>query len=150
MIGPFDYPEFDSALLSSELLYAVTPLGHPLLSKSSLSPADLKDQPMILGDERELAEFRWRLTDMFNAEGIPLRPTLEASNNLALIGLVAAGLGITIYPESLIGYLGKSVAVRPIIHPSFRSRTILAWRKHHRSVLVKHFISAAKTGALST
>ena len=28
---------------------------------------------------------------------------------LALIGLVAAGLGVTIYPESLIGFLGRTV-----------------------------------------
>ena len=74
MIGPFDHPDFDTTLLSSELLYAVIPLDHPLLAQPSLSPADLKDQPMILGDVREWAEFRWRLTDLFNAEGIALRP----------------------------------------------------------------------------
>lgn len=102
---------------------------------------------MILGDVREWAEFRWRLTDLFNAEGIALRPSLEASNTLALIGLVAVGLGITIYPESLIRYLGKSVAVRPTLHPTFRSRTILVWRKRNGSALVRHFGSAAKAAA---
>lgn len=117
MIGPFDHPVFDTTLLSSELLYAVIPMDHPLLAQLSLSPADLKDQPVILGDVREWAVFCWQLTDLFNAEGIALRPSLEASNTLALIGRVAAGLGITIYPESLIRYLGKSVAVRPILHP---------------------------------
>ena len=60
---------------------------------------------------------------------------------------MAAGLGITIYPESLIRYLGKSVAVRPILHPTFRSRTILVWRKRNGSALVRHFVSAAKAAA---
>jgi DNA-binding transcriptional LysR family regulator len=144
MIGPFDHPDFDSALLSSEMLYAVTPLDHPLLRKSTLVPGDFRDQPMILGDVREWAEFRWRLNDMFAAEGVELRPTLEASNTLALIGLVAAGLGVTIYPESLIGYLGRNVAVRPISHPAFRSQTILVWRRKNRSSLLKGFLAAAR------
>ncbi|KAB2886714.1 MAG: LysR family transcriptional regulator [Albidovulum sp.] len=144
MIGPFDHPDFDSALLSSEMLYAVTPLDHPLRRKSTLVPGDFRDQPMILGDVREWAEFRWRLNDMFAAEGVELRPTLEASNTLALIGLVAAGLGVTIYPESLIGYLGRNVAVRPISHPAFRSQTILVWRRKNRSSLLKGFLAAAR------
>lgn len=145
MIGPFDHVDYDSTLLTSELLYAVTPLGHPLLDKPLLQPGDIGGHPLILGDVREWAEFRWRLSDLFNAEGVALTPTLEASNTLALIGLVAAGLGITIYPESLIGYLGRNVAVRPIDHPAFRSQTILTSRRGNRSPLVKSFISAAKS-----
>jgi DNA-binding transcriptional LysR family regulator len=144
MIGPFDHPDFDSAQLSSELLYAVTPLDHPLLRKSVLVPNDLRDQPLILGDVREWAEFRWRLNDMFNAEGVELRSTLEASNTLALIGLVSAGLGVTIIPQSLAGTLGRSVAVRPINHSAFRSRTILVWRRRNHSPLIRGFVSFAK------
>lgn len=144
MIGPFQHPDYDSTLLSSELLYAVTPLGHPLLAKSTLLPSDLAGHALILGDVGEWAEFRWRLNDLFNAEGVALTPTLEATNTLALIGLVAAGLGVTIYPESLIGYLGRNVAVRPIGHPAFRSRTILTARRGNRSALVKSFIRAAE------
>jgi DNA-binding transcriptional LysR family regulator len=143
MIGPFEHPDFDSAHLSTDLLYAVTHLGHPFLQRSALAPSDFRDQPMILGDVREWAEFRWRLSDMFNAEGVELRPTLEASNTLALIGLVAAGLGVTIYPASLIGYLGGNVGVRPINHPAFCSRMILVWRRKNRSPLVRSFIGAA-------
>lgn len=147
MIGPFDHPEFDSTVLTSELLYVVTPLEHPLLEKEALDPSDIAGQPLILGDLREWAEFRWQLTDMFNAEGVALTPTLEASNTLALIGLVAAGLGITIYPESLIGYLGQNVAVRPIVHPAFRSQTILTASRRNRSKVVASFVRAAKAAA---
>lgn len=143
MIGPFDHPDYESATLSSEMLYAVTPLDHPLLRGPALAPADLRDQSLILGDVREWAEFRWRLNDILHAEGIELRTTLEASNTLALIGLVAAGLGVTILPQSLVGYLGRSVAVRPIDHAAFRSQTILVWRRRNQSPLVKRFVASA-------
>jgi DNA-binding transcriptional LysR family regulator len=143
MIGPFEHPDYESATLSSEMLYAVTPLDHPLLQGPSLAPADLRDQSLVLGDVREWAEFRWRLNDILHAEGIELRTTLEASNTLALIGLVAAGLGVTILPQSLVGYLGRSVAVRPIDHAAFRSQTILVWRRRNQSPLVKRFVASA-------
>jgi LysR family transcriptional regulator, benzoate and cis,cis-muconate-responsive activator of ben and cat genes len=144
MIGPFNHPDFDTALLSSERLYAVTPLDHPLLAATSLVPDDLRNQPLVLGDQREWAEYRWRLNNLFAAEGIALQPAVEASNTLALIGLVAAGLGVTIYPESLIGYLGRNVAVRPIVHPQFQSQTILAWRRKGRSLLVSNFVKISR------
>jgi DNA-binding transcriptional LysR family regulator len=144
MIGPFDHPDFESLLLSSELLYVVMPLRHPLCRKSSLTPQDLRDLDVILGDQREWAEFRWRLSDLFHAEGVALNVRLEASNTLALIGLVAAGLGVTIYPESLIGYLGRNVEVRPIIHPAFRSRTVLVWRRASVTPQLRAFVAEAR------
>ena len=69
---------------------------------------------------------------------------LEASNTLALLGLVAAGLGVTVYPESLIGFLGRNVEVRPIMHPDFRIQTVLVWKRTNRAKAVRHFVEVAK------
>lgn len=144
MIGPFEHPDYNTMLLSSEPLYVVTPLNHPLLRKFSFTPADIAGQDLILGDMREWGEYRRRLSDLFSAEGVDLNVRLEASNTLALLGLVAAGLGITIYPESLIGFLGRSVEIRPIIHPQFRSRTVLVWKRSNCSKQVRLFVDVAK------
>ncbi len=144
MIGPFDHPDYQSVALSSEPLYIVTPRNHPLLLLANVTPQDLAGQDMILGDMREWDEYRWRLNDLFSAEGVSLNVTLEASNTLGLIGLVAAGLGVTIYPESLIGFLGRNVEVRQIMHPAFRSRTILVWKRSNRSSQVRSFVEIAK------
>lgn len=143
MIGPFDHPEYHSVPLSSEPLYVVTPRSHPLLLQQTVTPQDLIGQDMILGDMREWDEYRWRLNDMFSAEGVALKVTLEASNTLALIGLVAAGLGVTIYPESLIAFLGRTVEVRQIMHPAFRNRTILVWKRSNPSPQVRAFVEVA-------
>lgn len=144
MIGPFEHPDYQSVALSSEPLYVVTPRNHPLLLLPSITPQDLIGQDMILGDMREWDEYRWRLNDLFSAEGVVLKVTLEASNTLGLVGLVSAGLGVTIYPESLIGFLGRTVEVRPIMHPAFRSRTILVWKRSNRSSQVRAFVETAK------
>ena len=144
MIGPFDHPDFQSLQLSSEPLYVVTPRNHPLLLRPTVTPAELASQDIILGDMREWDEYRWRLNDMFSAEGIALKVALEASNTLALLGLVAAGLGVTIFPESLIGFLGRNVEVRQIMDPAFRSRTIIAWRRGNPSPQVQAFVQLAR------
>ncbi|WP_018431424.1 LysR family transcriptional regulator [Hoeflea sp. 108] len=144
MIGPFDHSDFHSLLLANDPLYVVTPKNHALLHKHEIRPADLVDCDLILGDMIEWEAYRWRLNEMFAAEGVPLNIKLEASNTLALLGLVAAGLGVTVYPESLIGFLGRSVEVRPIMHPNFRIQTILVWRRVNRAKSLRHFVEIAK------
>lgn len=145
MLGPFDHSEFQSLPLLSEPLYVVTPKNHALLRRVTIAPADLADQDMILGEMAEWDEYRSRLDDLFSTEGIRLRVTLEASNTLALTGLVAAGLGVTILPESLTGFLGRMVEVRPIMHPSFRSRTVLVWKRTNRNPQVQAFVAIARS-----
>ncbi len=144
LIGPFVHPDFQTLTLSEEQLYVVTPRGHRLLQRPVITPADLASEPVILGDMQEWGEYRWRLANLFNSEGIALDVTVEASNTLALIGLVAAGLGITIYPESLLGFIGRNVEARPIIHRAFRSQTVLAWKKSNRSKQLLDFIEVAR------
>jgi LysR family transcriptional regulator, benzoate and cis,cis-muconate-responsive activator of ben and cat genes len=150
MIGPFDHPDYHSLPLTSEPLYVVAPRNHDLLRRPTITPADLADQDLILGDMREWDEYRWRLDDLFSAEGVKLRVTLEASNTLALIGLVAAGLGVTIYPESLIGFLGRTVEVRQIMHPQFRSRTVLVWKRSNQSPQLRAFVAVARNLPLTS
>ncbi|WP_335949673.1 LysR family transcriptional regulator [Salipiger bermudensis] len=148
MIGPYDNSECETELLSSELLYAVLPRGHRLLRKHQIDPFDLATEPMILGDMSEWGEYRYRLEDLFNQLGIAFTPRLEASNTLALIGLVAAGLGVTVYPEGLIGFLGRNVETRPIVAEGFRSRTILSWKRNNRSRAVLDFVDTARMRGL--
>lgn len=149
MIGPFDHAEFHTLPLSCEPLYVVTPRNHALLRLPFVTPAALADQELILGDTHEWDEYRWRLNSLFSAEGISLNVTLEASNTLALIGLVAAGLGVTIYPESLLGFLGRNVETRQIMHPQFRSRTMLVWKRSNRARQVLDFVAVARLAGAS-
>lgn len=143
MIGPFVHSEYQSVQLASDPLYLVGPRNHGLMRQAAVRPADLAGADLILGDMVEWGEFRWRLAGLFHSNGIRLRVLLEASNTLALIGLVAAGLGVTIYPESLIGFLGQNVEIRPIQHPDFRSETVLVWKRTNRSGPTRRFIDVA-------
>ncbi|MBB5224060.1 DNA-binding transcriptional LysR family regulator [Amaricoccus macauensis] len=143
MIGPFVHSEYNAVRLASDPLYLVGPLNHPLLRLPSVRPSDLADADMILGDMEEWGEYRWRLSELFNGVGVALRVRLEASNTLALIGLVAAGLGVTIYPENLLAFLGRNVEARPIQHSDFRIETVLVWKRTNRSGPTQRFVEVA-------
>lgn len=143
LIGPFDHADYHSRLLSTETLYMVSHRDHPLLSVQELRPDMLAGEKIILGDMTEWEEYRQNLNNMFSAEGINLNIALEATNTVALVGLVAAGIGITILPESLVNLFGQSVAARRIAHPGFESQTVLVWKRTSRSQQVRDFVKLA-------
>ena len=148
MIGPYYNSEFHSMELAHDQLCVVMPMGHRLLSHKKIHPADLEGEALVLGDKPEWGEYRYRLDDLFSQSGIQLAPAFEASNTLALVGLVAAGLGVTIYPETLLGMLSGAIDARPISHPAFISSTILVWKRNNRNRAVLNFVDAAKQCSL--
>lgn len=147
MIGPFDHSDFQTLLLADEPLYLVTSRDHPLVRASKVTPRDLAQYEIILGDMAGWDTYRWYLGDMFSSEGLTIRIGLEASNPMALLGLVAAGLGVTIYPESLARFFGENLSFRPIDDPRFRLETILAWRRAAPSNAVRAFVALASEGS---
>ena len=93
MIGPFRHSDFMTLKVSAERLFAVLPIDHGLVPGRRLLMRDLAACEMILGDLEEWDFYRLFITDIFNARGLTLRTTLEASSTLGILGLVAAGLG---------------------------------------------------------
>jgi DNA-binding transcriptional LysR family regulator len=149
MIGPFDHGEFHSLPVATDPLAVVMPADHPLARHDRLAPNDLAGVPMVLGEMAEWEAYRWRLEEMFGASGVKPVPAIEASSTMALIGLVKAGLGVTVYPGRLAGILGPALAVRPIADPRFHVATILVWRRNNRTESVRKFVAIARHVARS-
>ena len=81
---------------------------------------------------------------MFGASGVKPTLALEASSTMALIGLVKAGLGVTIYPGRLSQILGPALAVRPLAGKRFRIATILVWKRTNRTESLRSFVAIAR------
>ncbi|MBN9070372.1 MAG: LysR family transcriptional regulator [Rhizobiales bacterium] len=144
MIGPFEHSEFHSLTMATDPLAAVTPADHPLAAGRTVRPADLDGVPLVLGDMAEWEAYRWRLDEMFASAGFRPTVVMEASSTLALIGLVQAGLGISIYPARIARLLGDDLAVRPIDDPRFRMETILVWKRTNRTASVRRYVDIAR------
>lgn len=147
LIGPFDHEDFETVSLGADPLCLVAARGHPLLARERLAPADLEGEPMVLGDLASWEAYRQRLDDLFAAEGTRLAVALEAPSTLALVGLVANGLGVTVYPASLAGLLGGEVAARPFDGAGLEVETVLARKRVNRTAAVRAFLRLARAVA---
>ena len=150
MIGPFDHSEFHSLTVAVDRLCVFMPPDHALAQYEEIESAQLADSPLILGEMSEWEAYRWRLDEMFASDGIKPQTVLEASNTLALIGLVRAGLGITVYPGRLQSILGAGLVSRPLADPKFRVETVLVWKRTNRTVSVRSFVEIARQLAKDT
>ncbi len=144
LIGPYENADYHSITLGVDSLYLLMPSGHPLLAETRIAPEVIAEQRLILGDADEWGEYRHRLEDAFGALSIRLHPSLEASNTLGLLGLVAAGMGVTIYPASLLRLIGHAIEARPIDHPALNVTTALVWKRNNRSRTVLNFSEIAQ------
>ncbi len=147
MIGPFDHGEFHSLPVASDPLCVIMRADHPLAAQRNIRPEALAGVPLVLGEMAEWEAYRWRLDEMFAAAGVKPTLALEASSTMALIGLVKAGLGVTIYPGRLSQILGPAFAVRPLAGKRFRIATILVWKRTNRTESLRSFVAIARDTA---
>lgn len=86
--------------------------------------ADIKDQPLVLFSSMNGAGFNEMLTEHCMTLGFRPNVTLEAGSFGTLVGLTAAGIGITILSRSLARFNVDTLTFRTIRMP-FASRLIM-------------------------
>ncbi|XVV00918.1 LysR substrate-binding domain-containing protein [Actinosynnema sp. CA-248983] len=93
-------------LLFRDPLRLVLPVGHPLADAATIAPADLRDETWISGGPG--------VPNRVGLETItPAHVAYETADYEVTLALVAAGLGISLVPASLLG-ARHAVAVRDI------------------------------------
>ncbi|MGO4615794.1 LysR substrate-binding domain-containing protein [Nocardia sp. 2YAB30] len=110
-------------LLDDPLLVALAPT-HPLAGVTSATPEMLRDQRWIAGSQEPDATLlgAWR-----DPEWEP-DIAFVARDWFAKLGLVSAGLGITVVPGIAVPVLPPTVALLRIDHPAAVRRTAIAHR----------------------
>lgn len=111
---PGEVPGLAMELVSTEDLVAVLPEAHPLASRKEVRPEDLEGEPMILFPYRLMPGFVTRVLRLF--DGLETSPQVvqQAIHQETVLGLVAAGLGISILPESVRRFQMPGVVTRPL------------------------------------
>jgi LysR family carnitine catabolism transcriptional activator len=91
-------PDVTVEPLFSDRLAAFLPAGHPLARRRTLRLRDLAAQPLILTGQD--TSVRQRLERTLADQRLPIQVAQEVTYMSTAIGLVEAGLGIAILPES--------------------------------------------------
>lgn len=144
MIGPFEHQDFATLRVAEERLLAVLPSCHRLVEKPSLRLRDLAACEVILGDKLQWEFYRMLVADIFSAKGLVLRATLEASSTLGILGLIGAGLGVSLYPECLRRFQARDVVMREIEDCEERIETIVAWRRDRTASALANFLDCCR------
>lgn len=145
LIGSFKSSEIETRLIATHPVVALLPPDHALCEKEELTVADLVKEPLIIGTDAEWPTFRHIVVDMFQKEGHILHIAQEATSMLGILGLVTAGMGVTLFcgrPR----FCGKETVVsRPIRTKSpVIVETHIAWKRSKTNKIMHHFIATSQ------
>ncbi|WP_330228411.1 LysR family transcriptional regulator [Nocardia sp. NBC_00508] len=125
-------------LLDDPLLVALAPT-HPLAGATSATPAMLREERWIAGSE----ESGSTLLGAWRDPGWEPDIAFVARDWFAKLGLVAAGLGVTVVPGIAVPVLPSTIALLRIDHPSAVRRTVIAHRRDRDTLELRQVFAEA-------
>lgn len=123
-----DDPELTGEVILQEAMVAALPAGHALLKRKRLSLALLAAEPLILYPARPRPSYADQVLAVFRAQGLSPTIAMEANELQTTIGLVAAGIGLALVPESVQRLHRDDVRYRPLAEAGAVSPVIMNFR----------------------
>src|SRR5690606_30363035 len=136
-------PEIERLVLWEERLVAAIPRDHPLADHSSLSVENVLEEMLILYPARPRPSYADQVLDIFRRQGRLPTQVREVNELQTALGLVAAGEGLAIVPESVAGLFQKDVVYAALIGAEFSSPIMLSWRKNDHSEFIEGALALA-------
>jgi DNA-binding transcriptional LysR family regulator len=129
MLGPFTHSDFDTITVASERIVAVMHESHPLAASAALTLRDVAAEPLVLGTHDEWDFYRATLAELLALSGLDANIAYETPSLIGILGLVRAGLGLTLLPEVMQRFCPKGLVTRPIRDADVPIVTVAAWRR---------------------
>ena len=130
--GNVDFPDIEVLFETSDEMNVVYPEGHPIGKFSRITAERLAQYPIVMMDTRTSVR---AVTDQaFGKAKLMPVPAAEATYMMTAIGMVRAGLGITLLPGSAREIAAEpSVRSKKINDPNF-SRPVSLIKKKNRTL----------------
>lgn len=142
---PPRHPEIDSETLGDERMIVALPSEHPLARRRSVPPEALREQPLVLyPPARGDAGLYGTISAYLRRFDIPAEPAEVAGTIHTALGLVLAGAGLTIVPESSARLRLRGIAFRPFDGPQPSVRVCVSWRHRDGNRLTTAFVQHVK------
>ena len=111
----------------SEPFVSLLRKGHPLATAGESRLAALASEPLILFRRAAAPILHRQITALFEKAGLPLNVAQEADEWHTVLGLVAAGFGFSIAPESVCRLASEEVVCSKVGGVSERAHLFLCW-----------------------
>lgn len=139
MIGEFESARVLNVLVDQDDLVALLPDGHRLATKRTLQLADLAREPFVMGNEDSFGSFRRLFFPLCHEAGFMPDVVQQASSTTGIFGMVAAGVGVSVYAGCARNIRRVGVAVRPLADVSTKVPVFAAWAAESSSEVLKRF-----------
>lgn len=142
-------PEIERLVLWEERLIVALPKEHALAKCTTLSIEQLIPETLILYPARPRPSYADYVLDIFRQQGGVPEQIQEVNELQTALGLVAAGFGLAIVPESVEGLFSKDVKYVSLTSPGCTSPIMLSWRKNDQSDFLQSALRLARSAPLS-
>jgi DNA-binding transcriptional LysR family regulator len=127
--------------LREDPLVAVLPTTLALAQQAAVSISDLEHLPFVMYPQSAGTGIYPQIFRLCRAAGFVPRIGQEAGEASTIIGLVAAGCGVSLLPGSFDRIRMDGVCYRPIIDPGATTTLLLVQRAAERAPLVDAFVA---------
>lgn len=121
----------DWEVILHEPLLAMIPREHPLAQKPVVTLAELAKEPFVFFDPHVGTGLYDDILGLMRRYHLTPAITQEVGEAMTIIGLVAAGLGVSILPASFKRVQLDEMRWVPIVEADAVSEMWLVWPKHH-------------------
>lgn len=132
--------EIERLVLTDEPLALALPIRHPLAHRRSVKISDILNEPLILYPARPRPSYADHVLNLFKQKGHSPVVAQEVNELQTAIGLVTAGIGVSIVPESVRRLHREDVVYIDLDESGFTSPIMLSWRKNDQSAFLKEVI----------
>jgi DNA-binding transcriptional LysR family regulator len=129
--------------LRTDPLRLVLPADSPLAAQESVSVKDLEGLPFVIFPQDAGTGIHPQLFRLCRAAGFTPQIAMEAGEPSTIIGLVAAGCGISVLPSSFEGIHMEGIVYRPLADAAATTALLLARRTDGGGPLVEAFVGLA-------
>ena len=104
----------------------------------------LASEPFVMYEHTERSWLHDQIIALCQAAGFSPHIVQEAASEQAIIGLVAAGVGVSLVSSCLSGLRTHEVTYRPLIDPAVSVEYAVVWKRENPSPFVKAFLNIAR------
>lgn len=130
------------AIMEDPFLLAV-PDKHHLAKREAVEMKSLAAEPMIMFSKRESPMFHSRITAMFEKSGFTLKIVQHATQIHTIVGLVGAGIGIAVVPETARNLYPRGVRFLQILDEPEPVHVALGWQRGKDTPAIRSFRQVA-------
>ncbi len=126
-----------------EPLMVVLPVDHPLAARSHVELKDMNGVPFVMHSPDQGKYFYSLIAGLFASSGVTPKFIQHLDNVHTVVGLVRAGVGISIVPASAEQLHFDKVVFRPMLQCDVTAESRMAWRADHHNPALTTFLGFA-------